>query len=84
MMQAIREHGLRVPEDFSVISILSSRFAEMMTPPITAVDLPASEMGRIGTNLLIRRLEGDENSPTQLILPPRLIVRQSTSVPRRC
>jgi len=41
-------------------------------------------MGRIGTNLLIRRLEGDENSPTQLILPPRLIVRQSTSVPRRC
>ncbi|MGB9588929.1 MAG: LacI family DNA-binding transcriptional regulator [Armatimonadota bacterium] len=84
IMQAIRERRLRVPEDFSIVCIVSSRFAEMMTPPITAVDLPATEMGRIGTNLLIRCLEGDEKQPTQLILPPRLIVRQSTSIPRQC
>lgn len=84
IMQAIHERGLRIPGDFSVVSIMSSQFAEMMTPPITTVDLPAAEMGRIGTDLLIRRLVGDKDPPIQLILPPRLTVRQSTSVPRHC
>ncbi|PWH20892.1 MAG: LacI family transcriptional regulator, partial [Ardenticatenia bacterium] len=57
MMQAIYERGLRIPEDFSVVAVVSSRFAEMVTPPITAVELPAAEMGRIGVDLLIRHLE---------------------------
>jgi len=80
VMQAIHERRLRVPEDFSVVSILSSRFAEMMAPPLTAIELPAVEMGHIGMELLIRYLEGDECVPTQLVLPPRLVVRQSCSV----
>lgn len=82
-MQAVRERGLSIPEDFSIVSILSSRFAEVVSPALTAVELPAAEMGRIGTELLIRCLDGGQNPPTQLMLPPTLVVRQSTAAMRR-
>jgi DNA-binding LacI/PurR family transcriptional regulator len=78
-MQAIREKALRIPEDFSVVVITSSHLAEMMTPPLTGVELPATEMGRIGAELLIRRLEDGKQPPTQLILPAALTVRHSTA-----
>jgi DNA-binding LacI/PurR family transcriptional regulator len=77
-MQAIHEKGLRIPDDFSMVAIVSNRLAEMTMPPLTSVELPATEMGRIGTDLLIRRLEEADQRPTQLILPARLTVRQST------
>lgn len=84
ILQAIRQRHLSIPEDFSVIAITSSRFADLIASPLTVVDLPAGEMGRIGTDMLIRRLEGEQGPPTQLMLPPKLIQRQSTApVPRR-
>jgi DNA-binding LacI/PurR family transcriptional regulator len=82
-IQAIREKGMSVPRDLSLAGIVSSRFAELMTPSVTNVELPASEMGRIGTEMLIRQLDGGKSSPTQLMLPATLSVRQSTAPPRR-
>ncbi len=82
-IQAIREKGMSIPQDFSLAGILSSRLAELMTPAVTNVELPAGEMGRIGTEMLIRQLDGGKSSPTQLMLPATLSVRQSTAPPRR-
>lgn len=78
--QALMERGLRVPEDFSIVAITSPRMAGMTTPALTSVDIPAAEMGRIGAEMLIRRLEGEEEQPTQLILSPELTVRQSSGL----
>ncbi len=78
-MQALEERGLRVPSDFSVVAVTSPRMADMVTPKLTGTDLPAADMGRIGTELLIRRLEGEEAQPKQLLLPARLMVRQSSA-----
>jgi DNA-binding LacI/PurR family transcriptional regulator len=83
IMQAVRDHGLAIPDGFSIGAVLTSRFAEAMSPPITAVELPVAEMGRIGADILINRLEGGEHPPTQLVLPPQLTIRQSTAAPRQ-
>jgi LacI family transcriptional regulator len=80
--QAVRDRGMQIPLDISIVSILSSRFAEVVSPPITAVELPAAEMGRIGTEMLIRRLEGHADAPKQLVLAPHLVLRHSTAAPR--
>jgi len=76
--QAAYELGLRIAEDLSVIAIASKYAAEKTTPPVTSINLPAAEMGRIGAELLINRLESDSDRATQQLLAAELIIRQST------
>ena len=80
--QALREKGLSVPKDFSMIGVISSRSAEKYSPKITTISLPAIEMGRMGTEFLINQLEDPNFKTQQVILPPQFIVRQSTG-PRK-
>lgn len=75
--RAIFDKGLKIPEDISLIGVISPLVAEMTTPPLTTIDFPFNEMGRIGADMLIRQLEGEEVS-SQLLLHPPLIVRQSS------
>jgi len=76
--QAVYELGLRIAEDLSVIAVASQYAAEKTTPPVTSLNLPAAEMGRIGTELLINQLENDSQRATQRLLAAELVIRQST------
>lgn len=78
VFRALGEKGLTVPRDFSVVGITSPRLAEAMMPALTGTDIPTSEMGRLGTELLIEQLEGEQKEPTQILLPAVLKVREST------
>jgi len=83
VMQAIADQGWNIPEDFSIISIVSSASAaEMMIPPLTASEAMTAEMGRLGVELLIRQLEGQPQDESGVLLPCRLVVRGSAG-PRR-
>ncbi|GAC1365583.1 MAG: LacI family DNA-binding transcriptional regulator [Ktedonobacteraceae bacterium] len=77
MTRALHDKGLQIPRDISLVGIVSPRIAEMTTPLLTAVDFPFNEMGRMGADMLIRQLEGEEVS-TQLLLRPPLTIRQSS------
>jgi len=77
--QALTERRLRVPKDFSVIGIVSHRSAEKFTPQVTSLSIPSTEMGRLGAEFLIKKLEGQEIEPQQVLLAPQLTVRQSTA-----
>lgn len=78
VMQALQEQGLSVPEDISVIGVVSSRSAEKYTPQITTISVPAVKMGSLGAEFLIKQLEDPDSEPQQVILPPEFTVRQST------
>jgi DNA-binding LacI/PurR family transcriptional regulator len=78
VFQALHSLGLRIPEDFSIVTLLSKRSAEMMTPMLTAIDFPAAEMGRRGTEMLIQQLEGNLIAPVQQLLRVGLTIRQSS------
>ena len=79
IMQAISDRDWRIPDDFSLVVIVSSRrVAELMTPPLTTSDTPAAELGRLGVELLIQQLEGEEKGTIQTLVPCRLVVRGST------
>lgn len=84
IMQAIADRGWRIPDDFSLVVIVSSaRVAEMTTPPLTTTDAPAAEMGRLGAELLIQQLEAQEQGALQSLLPCPLVVRGSSGPCRR-
>ena len=79
IMQAIADRKWRIPDDLSLVGIVSSaRVAELMTPPLTTSDTPATELGRLGVELLIQQLEAEEQGALQKLVPCRLTVRGST------
>jgi Transcriptional regulators len=83
LLAALRDLELHVPRDFSVVSIVAPQVAELVTPPLTTVDLPAYEMGRLGAEILIRRLANSADPPSQLVLRGQLQVRSSGPPPRK-
>jgi DNA-binding LacI/PurR family transcriptional regulator len=82
-MRAIADHGWNVPDDFSIVVIVSSpRVAEMVMPPLTTADAPSAELGRLSIELLIQQLETKEQTILQRLVPCRLVVRGSSGPPR--
>lgn len=77
---AIRELGLTIPDDVSLVGIDDLEFADLLVPPPTVVELPVLPMSREAIQLLIRQIEGDAK-PTGVwrVHQPRLITRGSTS-----
>lgn len=76
---ALKEAGLKVPEDFSLIGLHDSPIAEVLDPPLTVVKMPLHEMGRRASEILVSILE-DRACPVPQVLPPEgLVLRKSTA-----
>lgn len=72
---ALREAGLVVPQQVSVVGFDDMLLAQHVQPPLTTVHVPVAEVGRQGVQLLIQQI----NTATvqSVCLPTHLIVRQS-------
>ncbi len=80
-MSALRQAGLRVPADVSVIGIDDHDLAAVVG--LTTVAQPAAEQGRLAAATLLGPLEGATTEPRRsVVLPTHLIVRESTAPPR--
>ncbi len=82
VLKAIRAQGLRVPDDISVVGLLSDSMSELATPPLTTISFPAVEMGREAARILLGLLDGTLITPQQVLIRPELIVRGSTGLAR--
>ncbi|GJM58317.1 LacI family DNA-binding transcriptional regulator [uncultured Dubosiella sp.] len=76
-MRAIREKGLHVPEDISIIGFDDIEDARYCDPPLTTVHAPANELGRYGAMLLLDLMEKRIDLPFQMKLPCHLALRKS-------
>lgn len=79
-LKAIHELCLRCPEDVALAMFDDVPFGDVIQPRLTVVAQPAYEMGKVGAQLLIARLEGREagTDPIYRMLVPELLVREST------
>jgi LacI family transcriptional regulator len=69
---------LAVPRDLSVVGFDNIPDSALCSPPLTTVEQPIHEMGRLATEMLIKLIRGDGPGDTHVTLPTRLVVRQST------
>jgi LacI family transcriptional regulator len=81
-IRALREAGLRVPQDVSVVGFDDIESAAYQNPALTTVRQPLRKMGRIAAETLLRRISRarpSENGET--MVEPELIIRETTCPP---
>jgi DNA-binding LacI/PurR family transcriptional regulator len=77
-IRSICLHGLRVPEDISVVGFDDLFFASYMQPPLTTVRQPMRRMGQLAMESLFKLMSGDEME-IRIKVDAELIVRESTA-----
>lgn len=81
-LEAIREIGLRVPEDISVVGFDDEVWAEHARPPLTTIRYPRQEMGALAMARLLARIEDPYLPSVRTHLHTELIVRMSSAPPQ--
>jgi LacI family transcriptional regulator len=79
---SLRLHGLRCPQDISVVGHNDMPFADLVNPPLTTVRIRLHEMGAQAAQLLLRRLQKGEPGEMEIRLKPQLVVRGSSAPPK--
>ena len=77
VISALREHDIRVPEDVSIISCDDSPVAKFTIPPLTTMKIYAEFMAEAAVDLLIERINKDVDIYKKVIIPTKLIERES-------
>ncbi len=77
-MEAIREFGLRIPEDISIASIDNTRESAFSRPPLTTVQIPKFEIGVLALRKLHDIIEGRNTLPYKSVVYSELVLREST------
>lgn len=81
-LKALREAGLRVPEDVSLIGFDDIELAQHVTPPLTTVHVSADQLGATALRALIARATNPEASCVTNLLGVTLVKRASVAAPR--
>lgn len=80
LMRALRELGVDVPGDVSVVGFDDIEMASYLAVPLTSVRSPRREIGRRATRILIQHVEAvDTAAPERVVLDTDLVVRESTA-----
>lgn len=80
-MDAIRNRGLRVPDDISVLGFDDIPQAALVRPALTTVQQPLEKMGRMAAQMLLDRLKNPGKKIERIELPTKLIIRRSCQPP---
>ncbi|MBA4863232.1 LacI family DNA-binding transcriptional regulator [Streptomyces sp. PSKA54] len=82
VLRALREAGLRTPQDVAVVGFDDIPESEFFAPPLTTIRQDFTEVGRRSIALLLDQVEGRDSSGTpRIVIEPQLIVRTSSSPP---
>ncbi|WP_448376203.1 LacI family DNA-binding transcriptional regulator [Fervidobacterium sp.] len=77
-MSALRQAGLSIPEDVSLIGFDNAPYSEFLYPSLTTIHQPRWEMGQTAAQLLIERILGTgPRIPRNVVLPTKLVERMS-------
>jgi LacI family transcriptional regulator len=81
VIEAARAHGLRIPEDLSIVGFDDTQVARYASPPLTTVRQPLREMGGVALRTALRLAAGEKIESHHVELATELVVRRSTAPP---
>ena len=77
-MRSVRERGLKIPHDLSIIGFDDVEVAQASDPPLTTIRQPAMEIGQEAARKLFAIFNGEKEILTETVLPAEFIMRGST------
>ena len=80
-LDALDHHGMRVPDDVSLVGYDNIALAGLGHIDLTTIDQPRRDMGVTAVRLLLERRDEDRRSARHLVVPPSLVIRGSTGPP---
>ncbi len=76
-LKALKEEGVKVPQDISLITFDDAPYQELFSTPITCVAQPFMDISKIAIKMLIAELNNEPLTTTQILLKPKIIYRDS-------
>ena len=76
-MQAIKEKGLRIPEDIGLVGYDDILFSSLISPSLTTIRLKKQELGAESVKLLLSRIKGSRKKMKKIMLDVELHIRES-------
>jgi DNA-binding LacI/PurR family transcriptional regulator len=80
-IRAIKQAGLRIPEDIAVVGFDDIPFAEYSDPPLTTMHLPAYGLGWAAGERMVRLALNEGLGQPGVLLEAELVVRKSSVRP---
>jgi DNA-binding LacI/PurR family transcriptional regulator len=80
-IRALMNHGMKVPEDVSVVGFDDIQGAAFHNPSLTTIRQPLREMGTVAARILLQRIRGQATFPDVVPIHPELIIRESSCPP---
>ncbi|WP_422446600.1 LacI family DNA-binding transcriptional regulator [Thermoanaerobacterium sp. DL9XJH110] len=78
-MEVLRQEGIKIPEEISITGFDNISLSNVVHPKLTTVEQPSYEMGQKATAMLVKLIEGRPLKKNEVVLKPRLIVRDSVA-----
>ncbi|OOF83536.1 transcriptional repressor PurR [Rodentibacter ratti] len=75
--QVLQQQGLRIPEDISVIGYDDIELSRYLYPPLSTINQPKAELGKLAVELLLQRIKNPKEPYQTLTLSPTLKLRKS-------
>jgi LacI family transcriptional regulator len=79
-IRALKDHGLSVPEDVSVVGFDDIQGAAFHNPSLTTIRQPLNQMGEVAARILLQRIRGQAPFPDLVPILPELVIRESTGL----
>ena len=77
LMAAIKEQGLKIPDDIGIVGFTDEFHSTFVEPPLTSITHPTIEMGRKTAELFFERIHSNQHIQT-ISLQTRLVIRKSS------
>ena len=81
-MKIIAARGLRVPQDIALVGMDDTDIAQLANPSLTSVDLGSARRARKAAKLLLSRLNNRDRPAKSIVVPPALVIRESSGEAR--
>ncbi|MFG2640683.1 LacI family DNA-binding transcriptional regulator [Streptomyces sp. NPDC048370] len=78
VLEAARRHGYEVPDDLLVVCVSEDTTAAYCAPPVSTLSLRPDAVADAGIELLVAALENGADEPSGVLVPTRLLVRESS------
>jgi LacI family transcriptional regulator len=84
VVSMISQMKVKIPQELSVVIIGEPRWATIFTPSFTTIERPLELIGMKAAELLMEKINSESSGPfTNLVIPSNLVIRESTTVPRK-